>query len=880
MSEQIVIAPQPGPQTDFINAPTEIQIIYFGGGAGGGKVQPYTSKVVTPFGYKTLEECKVGDRIINPDGSTQKIRAVYPHKDWDFYKIKFADGAEIECGLEHLWVAWKASNENKKKTRLRKEKNLSGRASLFPDNAVVASTEELMDWMSRGYKPLIPVTTPVRYTVSYKHHTHLDAYILGSLLGDGTITTKDSIQLTRHIDDSEVDNYYYACGFEKTPKSPEDSFKFKRNEAFHQLIYDLNKLKLLGCDSHTKFIPIEYAFSSVERRTHLLQGLMDTDGYVSEDSKLYYTTVSKSLAEDVRELILSLGGLATVTSKMGSYRCQKTGKRVETSEAYTLYIRLPKGIVPFRLKRKLSRYKERQTRLYRRIVSIEYSRKADGCCISVDNPNRLYLTDSFVVTHNSHALLLDFLKYKDDPNFYAVYFRKTTKQLERTLWPAAKKLFMPFLMKKDSDGKNKFIGKANIQESKHIITFPSGAKAEFAYMELEKDAEYNWQGTEVSAVYWDETTHFFESQFNYLRSRLRSGAATPSFVRCSMNPDPDSWVKNWIDPFLDEDGYPIPELAGKVRYFIYYDGNLFTSWDEEELKFNFPTEVPLTYTFIPSLLTDNKIMLEQNPNYAATLAANTKAEKAALLSGCWKYVLDEGSYFNRDWLPRVDRVPEGAAYARAWDKASSVPTDVNKYPDYTASTKMAKDSNGIFYIVGDHHPEATDGDTGIYGKFRRLPGERDNIIQNQSKMDGDDCTVIFSRDPAQAGDVEFLESAKKLQTEGFTVRADPMPGNKSKLKRFEPFSAACMNGQVRIVPSTFKNQATLEAFLKELEQFVGQDATARVKVDWADSTASVFNFLAREQVVDTRGLGGALTKAISAPIGNKFKDISSILNIR
>lgn len=345
-----------------------------------------------------------------------------------------------------------------------------------------------------------------------------------------------------------------------------------------------------------------------------------------------------------------------------------------------------------------------------------------------------------------------------------------------------------------------------------------------------------------------------------------------------MNPDPNHFVLEWINHYLDEDGFPIPEYSGRVRYFLFYDGNLFTSWDKEELQNNFPNEEIETYTFVPSLLSDNPTMLEKNPKYKAQLSANTKAEKAALLDGCWKYVLNEGSYFNRDWLTRVDRVPEGAKYARAWDKASSVPTDVNKYPDYTASTKMAKDSNGIFYIVGDHHPEATDGDTGIFGKFRRLPGERDNIIQNQAKMDGDDCTVIFSRDPGQAGDSEFLESAKKLQVDGFTVRSDPMPGNKSKLKRFEPFSAACMNGQVRIVPSTFKNQASLEAFLKELEQFVGQDATARVKVDWADSTASAFNFLAREQVVDTKGLGGALTKAIAPPTGNRFKDISSIFN--
>jgi phage terminase large subunit-like protein len=398
-------------------------------------------------------------------------------------------------------------------------------------------------------------------------------------------------------------------------------------------------------------------------------------------------------------------------------------------------------------------------------------------------------------------------------------------------------------------------------------------------LENDKDARINWQGSQLTGVYYDEFCSFSEYQFTYLRTRLRSASKYPSFMRMSMNPDPNHFVLQWISPYLDEDMYPVMELSGKIRYFCYFEGNLFTSWDKDELQQNFPNERIRNYTFIPSLLSDNKILLDNNPDYASDLSSNTKAEKAALLEGCWKYVLDEGSYFNRDWVPRVDKIPANAKYARAWDKASSVVTDVNKYPDYTASTKMAKDKDGIFYIVGDHHPECTDGDTGILGKFKRLPGERDLLIEKQSELDGNECSVVFSRDPGQAGDTEFFESAKKLISKGKIVRADPMPGNKKKLTRFEPFSAACMNGMVRIVPSTFKNQASLEAFLKELEQFIGQEATARVKIDWADSTASCFNFLAKEQVVDVKGLAGAMKASVQAPIQNKFKDISSLLKV-
>ena len=88
----------------------------------------------------------------------------------------------------------------------------------------------------------------------------------------------------------------------------------------------------------------------------------------------------------------------------------------------------------------------------------------------------------------SHALLLDPLRHIHDPNFYAIMFRQNTTQLEGSLWPAAKKMYAPFNIK--------------VQEKPHLITFPSGARIKFGYMELEKHADSH-QGIEYSAIYWD-----------------------------------------------------------------------------------------------------------------------------------------------------------------------------------------------------------------------------------------------------------------------------------------------------------------------------------------------------------------------------------------
>ena len=189
---------------------------------------------------------------------------------------------------------------------------------------------------------------------------------------------------------------------------------------------------------------------------------------------------------------------------------------------------------------------------------------------------------------------------------------------------------------------------------------------------------------------------------------------------------------------------------------------------------------------------------------------------------------------------------------------------------------MYKDVDGLYYLVGDCLPEIED-ETNIANRFRKLPGERDALIAKQAIEDGIECTVVFSKDPGQAGETEFLQSAKKLIEQGMVVRPDPMPSNKTKITRFSPFSSACQNGLVRIVPSTWKSQASLEHFLKELETFNGEPSSARRKDDLADAVASVFNFLAQEQVIDIRGLHAGLS-VIQPPTLGGMRDIRSIMN--
>jgi len=357
-------------------------------------------------------------------------------------------------------------------------------------------------------------------------------------------------------------------------------------------------------------------------------------------------------------------------------------------------------------------------------------------------------------------------------------------------------------------------------------------------------------------IAFDELSHFSETQFTYLMGRLRSKAQGNSFLMASMNPDPDSWVFNWVLPFLDDQGYFNEDMAGKLLYFYTVDDKPIFNADPQVLKDNFPHLhklfnttsrkyeyiEPKSFTFLGSTIFDNQILIDSNPNYLATLNSLPEVEKARKLHGNW-FVREQGTnYFSRGDLGRIEKIPKGVS-ARGWDKASSEPSDQNRYPDFTASTKMIRTQDGRFCIVGDFCPENQEDD-GIYkGKFRKAPSQRDTIIIKQAEWDGKDCKVILPVDVGQAGRSEYQSHAKQIIAKGITVRPDPMPTNKSKVTKYSPFSSAVGAGLVDIVESSFPDRATLEQFYKEHEVFSGERSTSLRKDDIPDSTATVFNYL-------------------------------------
>ena len=243
----------------------------------------------------------------------------------------------------------------------------------------------------------------------------------------------------------------------------------------------------------------------------------------------------------------------------------------------------------------------------------------------------------------TYALLLDPLRHIDVSDWGAVIFRRTNPQIraEGGLWDTAMQLY-PLLA-------------AEPKETTTTWTFPSGAKFKFSHLEYEKN-KLDWQGSQIPYIGFDELTHFSKSTFFYLLSRNRSMCGVKPMMRATCNPDPDSWVADFIEWWIDQEtGFPIPERSGVVRYFMIDSGEyIWGDTVEEVVHFAShiiepildktdvdPRELVKSLTFIPGTVYHNKKLIEKNPSYLSNLLAQDEQTKSQLLDGNWKVKVSE-----------------------------------------------------------------------------------------------------------------------------------------------------------------------------------------------------------------------------------------------
>lgn len=340
---------------------------------GTGKAQPIDEPVLTPDGWKPIGDVRVGDEVIGADGTPTEVLAVYPQGVRPVYRVTFDDGCSTRACAEHLWAV--------------RDKHAKRRGDAFK----TLSTSEIAASLYRRWQ--VPTVRPVWFRTE---PLLVDPYLLGVLIGDGSLTAVAGF--------SSADPFIVEEVKRTAPSSVRVVHRSKYDYTIsaapgcrNGLISALRSLGLYGKKADQKFIPAAYQRAIPVFRIALLQGLMDTDGWIESDGRsARFGTSSSQLADDVSELVRGLGGTV-----------RRTLKQTSGLPCHLLSIRLPAEINPFALPRKRDAYRPEGKYSPTRIIDrVEPDGEAECVCIRVAAADRLYVTRDHVVTHNTYAAAL------------------------------------------------------------------------------------------------------------------------------------------------------------------------------------------------------------------------------------------------------------------------------------------------------------------------------------------------------------------------------------------------------------------------------------------------------------------------------------------
>lgn len=363
-----------------------------------GKALSIDTPIPSPNGWRTMKDLEVGDQVFDEQGMPCNITNV-TDVQWDreCYRVSFSDGSSMIADADHLWTV---DTKQSRKAR--------GRAKTPQSGPITLTTRQMVDdlyvWSGNKYEVnySIEVAGPVQYQ---SKNLPIPPYVLGAWLGDGTSINGSITSIDQEIIDA-IKSYGYTV-------DARPSCDISYNVV--GLSKELNALgirrdKTVSKEDFNKRIPRVYLEGSVEQRTDLLMGLMDTDGSVvcRKSGGVEFSVVDEVLANDVWELVKSLGYKATIRKDPAKLNGVQHGYR------YRIFFTPWKPV--FKLNRKLALQKLRDKPSARQrcryVTAIEAVDSVPVKCIAVDSPNNLYLAgDNFITTHNSFTLIMALLHY-------------------------------------------------------------------------------------------------------------------------------------------------------------------------------------------------------------------------------------------------------------------------------------------------------------------------------------------------------------------------------------------------------------------------------------------------------------------------------------
>lgn len=378
------------------------------------------------------------------------------------------------------------------------------------------------------------------------------------------------------------------------------------------------------------------------------------------------------------------------------------------------------------------------------------------------------------------ALMAEPLRHVANSRFGAVIFRRSYAEItkEGGMWDESRAIY-PLL------------GGSPVRGDLYY-RFPSGARISFGHLQYEDTLE-DWKGAQITLLAFDQLETFTERQFFYMLSRNRSLCGVRPYVRASCNPEP-GWLADFLSWWIAEDGYADMSRAGKLRWMV--RKNEQVCWGdsrEEMLETHGDESHPLSVTFIPATVYDNKLLMQKNPEYVANLMALSLVDRARLLGdkkrgGNWKIKPSAGKVFNRDWFEIVEAVPASGRVVRRWDFAATEKELTKPDPDFTASVLMLV-VNGTYYILNVTNE-------------RMEPAGVERAFMNRTRQDagrfgheGRTYMVRWEQEPGSAGKRESFRLTRELA--GIDAKGVPSTGD--KLVRAKPLAVQAEAGNVKLL---------------------------------------------------------------------------------
>lgn len=385
---------------------------------GLGKAQPVDTPVATPTGWRPIGSLVPGDQVIGANGKPTTVTAIFPQGVKPVYRVTFNDGFATRCCKEHLWAVKAPSDRLAQKKTWR-----------------VMSLEDLMKVGLRDPSGKRRWSIPMIEAVERPEaQLGLDPYFLGALIANGSLGGG----VAHHGTDEQ------RVEIEKV--LPKGMSMSGAHAVSKYIVGDRKSLRnalgdLIGTVCETKYIPDEYMLGSAKQRLSLLQGLMDNDGTVSKDGMVSeYNTVSPKLASQVVDLVQSLGGVALVSTRIPTFTYK--GEKKQGQMDHRVRVSMPPDMVPFRVVSKVARFRPRTKYPPSRIIdTIEPAGESECVCIAVDAPDHLYVTEHYIVTHNTVqtiSAILSAIEFKPD---YKVLVAAPTSLLFN--WAAEFQKFSP-----------------------------------------------------------------------------------------------------------------------------------------------------------------------------------------------------------------------------------------------------------------------------------------------------------------------------------------------------------------------------------------------------------------------------------------------------